>query len=213
MSFPRDLWVNVPGWGYERLNTAMYHGFETMAATLESNFGVRPDYYVMTNFSGFTGIIDELGGIDVKVQQELHDKCDLPIADGHGICNIEKATVPMDGQTALWYVRSRYSTSDFDRQRRAQEVLAAILTRLLSLNAVMRGPQLYKKFRESVDTNLDGDTIFELLGAAPWLGKKGHIRRYTLTPAEAVPVILGGAWVLLPNYPAIQGIVQQALEP
>jgi anionic cell wall polymer biosynthesis LytR-Cps2A-Psr (LCP) family protein len=168
----------------------------------------------MTNFSGFTGIIDALGGIDVKVKTELSDKCDLPIADGNGVCHIEVATVPMDGQTALWYVRSRYSTSDFDRQRRAQEVLQAILTRLLSLIAVVKGPQLYKKFQDSVETNLELGKVLELLGVAPWLAKKGHISRYALSPSEAVPMVMwGGAQVLMPNYPAIQAIVQKALLP
>lgn len=212
ISFPRDLWVFIPGWGNERLNTAMYHGFETMAATFEMNFGIRPQYYMMTNFSGFIGIIDTLEGIDVKVREPLEDKCDLPIADKNGVCHIEAATVPMDGTTALWYVRSRYSTSDFDRLRRSQEVLYAILTRMVSLEAVSHAPRLYKKFNESVQSNLDLQTIIDMLPVAPKLAKFTAVKRFTLSPYEAIPIVMeGGAQVLLPNYPAIQSIVQQAV--
>lgn len=212
ISFPRDLWVMIPGWGYERINTAMQHGFETMAATMQANFGIRPQAYMMTNFSGFIGIIDALDGIDVKVAEPLEDKCDLPIADGKGVCHIEKATVPMDGETALWYVRSRYSTSDFDRQRRAQEVLQAILRRLLSLDAVSRAPQLYTEMIGSVETDLGLETIVRLLTLAPSLAEKGNVRRYALDPTEAIPYVMaGGAQVLLPNYPAIQAKIQEAL--
>ncbi len=212
ISFPRDLWVFIPGWGNERLNTAMYHGFETMAATFEMNFGIRPQYYMMTNFSGFIGIIDALEGIDVKVREPLDDKCDLPIADKDGICHIEVATVPMDGTTALWYVRSRYSTSDFDRLRRSQEVLYAILTRMVSLQAVSHAPRLYKEFKDSVQTDLDLQTIIDLLPVAPKLAKFTAVKRFTLSPYEAIPIVMpGGAQVLLPNYPAIHAIVQQAV--
>lgn len=212
ISFPRDLWVFIPGWGNERLNTAMYHGFETMAATFEMNFGIRPQYYMMTNFSGFTGIIDALEGIDVKVREPLDDKCDLPIADKDGICHIEAATVPMDGTTALWYVRSRYSTSDFDRLRRSQEVLYAILTRMVSLQAISHAPRLYKQFKDSVQTDLDLQTIIDMLPVAPKLAKFTAVKRFTLSPYEAIPIVMpGGAQVLLPNYPAIQAIVQQAV--
>src|SRR5512145_1810740 len=59
VSFPRDLYVTIPGWMTNRLNTAFgVGGFDLMAATFEYNFGVRPSYYVMTNFDGFKSIID-----------------------------------------------------------------------------------------------------------------------------------------------------------
>ena len=68
VSFPRDLYVNIPGWMTNRINTAMQvGGFYTMQAHLPDQFRGAPDYYVMTNFNGFKGIIDSMDGIDVKV--------------------------------------------------------------------------------------------------------------------------------------------------
>ena len=67
VSFPRDLWVTIPGVGEERLNTAQPKGgISLMADTLEYNFGVRPDRYILTNFQGFKNIVDILGGIEVQ---------------------------------------------------------------------------------------------------------------------------------------------------
>lgn len=74
-SFPRDLYIAIPGIGMERINTAQaYGGFSLMAATFQQNFGVTPDYYMMTNFDGFKGIIDTLGGITVNAAINLTDE-------------------------------------------------------------------------------------------------------------------------------------------
>lgn len=215
MSFPRDLYVNISGWQTNRLNTAMeVGGFATLADTYYQNFGIRPSYYVMTNFSGFKGIIDSMGGIDVKIQKSLKDSCDLPWANGAGVCELNApATVPMNGDDALWYVRSRHSTSDFDRLRRAQEVLRAIFVRLMTLDAIGRAPEIYDIYRKNVETNLGLDQILPLLPVAQSLIKDpNQINRYVLTPSEAIPYVTPeGAMVLWPNLPAIRAIVRNAV--
>jgi LCP family protein required for cell wall assembly len=215
VSFPRDLYVNIPGWMTNRLNTAMQvGGFYTMAETFNTNFGVRPSYYVMTNFDGFKAIIDSMGGIDVKVEQSLHDSCDLPWADGAGNCTIDApATVPMSGEDALWYVRSRKSSSDFDRLRRAQEVLRAIFVRLMSLDAISRAPEIFDIYSQNVETNLTIDQILPLISVAQnVIQDTSLIQRYSVGPAQAVPYITPeGAMVLWPNLPAIQAIIYEAV--
>ncbi|MBI4929015.1 MAG: LCP family protein [Anaerolineae bacterium] len=215
VSFPRDLYINIPGWMTNRINTAMAAGgFYTMASVFEANFGVRPNYYVMTNMEGFIGIVDSLDGITVKVRQSLHDKCDLPWADGAGYCTIDApAAAPMDGKSALWYVRSRYSSSDFDRLRRAQEVLQGLFNKLMSIDGVTRAPEIYQIYRDNVETNLSVDEILPLIPVAQEvLQNPDRIRRFTITPAEAYPYITPeGAWVLWPNLDAIRSIVYQAV--
>jgi polyisoprenyl-teichoic acid--peptidoglycan teichoic acid transferase len=212
VSFPRDLYLTIPGWGINRINTAQAHGFPTMASTFEYNFGVRPTYYVMTNFEGFKGIINGLDGIDVKVGQALTDKCDLPQAVGTN-CTVKPGIVKMDGATALWYVRSRHSTSDFDRGRRTQEVLYGIFAKLMTINAITRLPQVYADYKDGFETNMGFDTIASLLPVAPMImSDPSRIHRYTISPHEAYPYIaFGGAMVLQPNYPAIQAIINQSI--
>jgi LCP family protein required for cell wall assembly len=215
VSFPRDLYITIPGWMTNRINTAQAAGgFSTMQSTFEYNFGIKPTYYVMTNMEGFMGIVDSLGGITIKTHTSFSDKCDLSWADKNGYCTIEApVTMPMDGRTALWYARSRYSTSDFDRLRRAQEVLQGIFNRLMSLDGVARAPEIYSIYRDNVETNLTLDTILPLVPVAQAvLNDPSRIRRYTLTTAEAYPYITPeGAWVLWPNLDAIRSIVYQAV--
>ncbi|MCS6908554.1 MAG: LCP family protein, partial [Anaerolineales bacterium] len=75
LSFPRDLYVYIPGWTQDRINVAWQHGgFEGLAATMEHNFGVRPTHYALINFRSFKRIVDDLGGLEVKVGQPLYDK-------------------------------------------------------------------------------------------------------------------------------------------
>jgi len=214
VSFPRDLYVTIPGVGQNRLNVAQaYGGFELMADTFELNFGVRPDYYIMTNFAGFVSIVNNVGGINVNASYNLTDKCDLPQASYDGYCSVGPGVVYMNGDTALWYVRSRYSSSDFDRTRREQEVIHALLAKLVSLNAVSRAPELYNIYQSSVETNIGLDTVVSLVPMAPILIEKDAITRYYIGPQQVTSYTVpeNGAAVLLPNEEAVGAVLKAAL--
>jgi|YNPNPStandDraft_1061719.scaffolds.fasta_scaffold00200_3 LCP family protein required for cell wall assembly len=210
VSFPRDLYVLLPGWGYERINTAMrYGGFKMLADTMQYNFGIRPQHYIMTNFQGFIDIIDTLDGIYVEVEQPFSNPCDLT---GNGICTVDPGTVRMDGKMALWYVRARQNTGDFDRLRREQEVMLAILKRLVSQDAVMNAPYLYDILKDSVETDMSASDILPYAPLLPKFVRSGHLFRFSIGTQETWPYIApGGAWVLWPNQAAIQQIIMQAV--
>lgn len=209
VSFPRDLYVYMPALGKrQRINAAYeFGGFALVSQTLEYNFGFKPDYFVLTNFSGFKSIVDSLGGIDVYVERSFTDaRSGYP--NGY---TVPAGVVHMDGETALWYVRSRYSTSDFDRLRRAQEVIIAIGRKLLTLQGLTRIPELYQMYKSSVVTNL---TLNDLLTLAPRLRavNPDRIERYAITP----PLVrswrdpVDGRYLLLPDIPSIQQVLLQA---
>lgn len=206
-SFPRDLYVYLPGLYSDRINSAQFRGgFELMADTFEYNFGVRPDYYAMLNFYGFEDIINTLGGVDVQVAQTLTDH-----RDGYGNYTISPGTVHMNGDTALWYVRARYTTSDFDRTRRQQEVLQAVMNRLISFDLVTKFPELFDHFQSTVETNIPWEEIAPLLPLADDF-YNGDIGRYAVGRGEVTPwVTSSGAQVLLPNTAAIQSILKASL--
>jgi len=129
ISFPRDLFVNIPGMGENRINVVFPNGgFDLLADTFEINFGVRPDNYIL---------------VDLQTKQNLTDSCDQSI-NASGVCSVGPGLVHMNGDLALWYARSRYSTNDIDRTRRAQEVIEAIFDRLMSLDVILR-KQRYPK--------------------------------------------------------------------
>jgi polyisoprenyl-teichoic acid--peptidoglycan teichoic acid transferase len=116
VSFPRDLWVYLPGKFMERINSAQeYGGFALVQSTFQYNFGFTPQSYVLTNFSGFLSIVNSLGGLDVQVGQNFSDARD-GYPKGY---TVHAGLVHMDSATALWYIRARETTSDLDRLRRA----------------------------------------------------------------------------------------------
>ena len=208
-SFPRDLYIYVPGWRADRINGAFARGgFAMMADALEYNFGVRPDHYVLVNFWNFETIIEALGGLTVQVAQPLTDEI-----DGPGTFSVPAGPVSMDGETALWYVRSRGSSNDFDRTRRTQEVLVAMFQRLLSLDALSRAPELYAQYQQTVSTDMEFEDLLPLFPLASALGAgEGAISRYAIGADLVSPFTTsaGGA-VLLPEVEAVLELMHQAL--
>jgi len=216
LSFPRDLYVNIPGWGMNRINTAMeYGGFPLLQSTLESNFGIRPNHYILTTFNSFMSIIDSLGGVDVVAGAALTDKCKFKVPQNvNNYCYIKPGTIHMNSTFALWYVRSRHTTSDLDRERRSQEVLQAMFKKLFSLNALTRIPELYDLYRKNVETDL---TVNDVLGMAPIAAglalDQNKMRRYTIGAGAVYDYTVpdSGAMVLMPNIAVIKGLIRQAV--
>lgn len=208
VSFPRDLYVYQPGWRMDRINTAQQRGgFAMSADTFEYNFGVRPDHYVLINFSGFVNVVEALGGVYVDVGQTLCDE-----REGPGDYCAYAGSFYMDGETALWYVRSRGTSSDFERTRRQQEVLQAIFYRMLSLDGITKAPQLWEQYQQAVTTDLGWTDILPLLPFASAIGDSGAIGRYAIGSNDVTSYRTAtGAAVLLPDAEAVRLIMAEAL--
>ena len=211
LSFPRDLYVHLPGIGNQRINVAQpFGGFPLSKATLEENFGITADHYIMTNFQGFKAIVNSLGGITINAGAYLYDHCELPQGDAAKNCTIYAGPNYMNGDTALWYVRSRYSSSDFDRTRRAQEVIFALFEKLMSLDAISRVPELYNLYQSSVETDLTVADIIPLMPVTSQiLSNPSRLRRFAIGLDQVSPYVLpdSGANVLIPNYELIDKII------
>jgi LCP family protein required for cell wall assembly len=207
-AFPRDLYVYIPGYTVQRINTAMgWGGFEALAQTMEYNFGVKPDYYVLSNFWSFKEVIDSVGGIQVKIGQDMCDQ-----RDGYGWYCVSQSTTWMDGETALWYVRARYSTSDLDRGRRQQEVLQALFEQLLNLDGLRRAPELYELYKQNVTTNLDFDIVARLLPIASHLSQTQQVERYSIGVGQIYDwTNSSGAMVLVPVREAVLQVMHQVI--
>lgn len=206
LSIPRDLWVNIPTVGENRINTAHFFGGPELARqTVQQVLGVPVHYYVVVNFDGFTQIIDAMGGIDVDVPETLHDE-NYPTEDyGITTIHIEAGPQHMDGHTALIYARSRYSTNDFDRAKRQQQILAAMKARLQEPDAWWRLPRVAQAVFNTMESNVPRRE-WVALGVIAWRAKE--IQRFAIGPEEVTPFITAtGAYVLLPDWDAINAVV------
>ncbi|MER3459137.1 MAG: hypothetical protein C4309_11385, partial [Chloroflexota bacterium] len=215
LSIPRDLFVYVPGRGMSRINTAeAYGGAELLKAALRYNLGLRVDYYVQADFEGFKRIVDALGGIDVPVDCRLEDWRPDPQNPGQFVpYALEPGVRHMDGDLALWYVRSRMTTSGFDRDRRQHKVLRAAWHKALQIEAIPKLPELWGALRDSVQTDL---TLLDVLrlGAIGLRLDTERIKSRAIGSAQVTPWRTpDGQAVLLPNWERIVPVLRDVFTP
>lgn len=151
LSIPRDTRVRIPGYGWDKINHAYaYGGRELTQKTVEELLGIRIDNYVMVDFSGFKGLVDAIGGIDINVEKDMYYFDDW---DGFKI-DLKKGMQHMDGETAIQYVRYRDEEGDIGRIRRQQHFIMAVYDKITSADMLLHVPGLTKQLTTMVKTNL-----------------------------------------------------------
>jgi LCP family protein required for cell wall assembly len=249
LSLPRDLYVYIPGWKMERINSADGHGASVgwqgggpglLKDTLLYNFGITVHYYARVEFNNFKEIVNIIGGIDVPVDCALQgwvlkaprkERSDFSSYDDYVAYtdpesgNWEPYTLPvgvhhLDGYMALWYARLRKgieegkSYTDYDRARRQQQVLRAILNQSKSLGLITRVPELWTQYNDLIETDMGLGNMLQLAPIAADIDNS-KINSYILTPdlliAWTVPT--DGASVSLPSPGAVEQLVAIAMQP
>ncbi len=178
LSIPRDLWVEIPGFDYNKINTAYRLGevYNTpergpglAIRTVEGLLGMEIDYYAMVDFVAFENFIDELGGVTVEVPKKIV----IDPLGKHNTTVLKKGEHLLPGYLALAYARSRNSSgSDFDRAERQQQVIMAIRERILSAellpSLIQSAPALYETLSSGISSNL---TLMQLVRLA-WVAQQ-----------------------------------------
>lgn len=228
ISFPRDLWVNIPTVGLQRINTAYQYGElyqypgggpGLLKDTILTNFGLSINQTAMVDFDGFRKIVDTLGGVDLPIAcpytdwRLLDPSYDPEYEENWGLYTVGPGIVHMDGDLALWYARSRQKSNDFDRGRRQQEVLRAIYKQTLSTNTLASLPQLYSDVSASLRTDVGIGDVLSLAPLAFQLNNADIRSYYVAGDLVTSWITPGGAYVLLPNTEAIQVMLAEALSP
>ena len=159
-SFMRDSYVYIPSKGYNtKLNAAFnYGGAQLLMETLEYNFGVEIDEYVMVNYDVFIELVNLLGGITVTDVTEaeakyMRDKVNRP--------KFKAGTNHIDGRTAMWYCRIRYVDNDFRRTERQRKVLSAIIDKATKTNPFTL-VEIVKKVLPNISTNISRNELLTL---------------------------------------------------
>lgn len=154
LSIPRDTKVNLPRYGVNKINAAAVYGGPELAMETVSNLvGMPVDYYVLTNFNGFKGIVDALGGVTLDVEKDMyhHEKA----YGGAYDINLKKGVQKLDGEHALMYVRYRSDElGDITRTQRQQKLLAAIADEVMKPQSITKLPKLIPEIQKNVETNL-----------------------------------------------------------
>ena len=166
-SFLRDMYLEIPGYREDKLNAAQSHGgTQLLVDTLEYNFKVDIDNYMLVSFDMFTAIIDELGGVDVEITDKeakyINSKDHMSRDDGFAFPEtLSGGMQHFTGAQALWYSRMRYLDSDFMRTQRQRKVITAIVK-----EAVGQSPfallDMVEKVMPMVKTDLTEDEMMDL---------------------------------------------------
>lgn len=200
ISIPRDLWVEIPGFEHNRINTAYslgesfdYPADETRPGrgpglamrTVENLLGIPVQYYTVIEFSAFERMIDEIGGIDVLVPARMKI---API--GRTSWWLEAKAYHFDGAEALAYARARGTEGgDFDRSQRQQQVILAARDRVLGFGniptMIARAPALYRELASGIHTNMTIDQMISLGMLAIQIPPE-NIRRGVIGPPDMV---------------------------
>ena len=165
LHFPRDLWVDIPGRGPGRINSAFADGVEDggaqlVARTIRDLTGLQINHVLYVDLQGFQGVIDAIGGIPMCVDRPLFDQL-------AGLSIPKAGCYTFDGPTALAYVRARHLPGDcipdFARIGRQQQFLRALLAKMLSPGQLVHLPSTLEAVVENIRVDPGLRDLAELL--------------------------------------------------
>lgn len=199
LSIPRDVFIHVPGYGEQRINTINvlgeqdgYGGPALLTASMAESFGIEVDHYARLDFAAFTALVDAVGGVEIDVPKRIVDY-EYPTPEG-GVMTVvfEPGRQHMNGERALQYARTRHQDDDFRRAERQQQVIDALVRKLVT------APQHWGQVMALLgdwDTDL---STWDMLRLSPGLlvGWSGRDQR--VLEREDLIGMRAGYWV--PNY-------------
>ncbi len=192
LSIPRDMWVEIPGFDYGKINTAYFLGEANRlpgggpalaVKTVEQFLGIPIHFYAQIDFKAFVDFIDELGFIEIEVPYAMDID---PLGQGNTI-RLRKGSYDFNGEQALAYARARHTDGgDFDRAGRQQQVVMAVLDKVLNFYSlpklVANAPTLYQTLSSGVKTNLTLQQAISLAWTVSKIDDPFHsIKRATIT--------------------------------
>jgi LCP family protein required for cell wall assembly len=206
MSIPRDTYVAIEGHGKTRINHAYSFGKEPLLQQTVSDFlGIPIDYYIKIDLSDIATLIDEIGGLDIDVDHNLHytDKA------GDLFIDIDKGKQRLNGDKAMQYLRFRHDEGgDMSRIQRQQEFVAALSSKLVSVNSAFKTPTVIKLANKVIESNLETTEMITLFLYFKEAYKLERVEKATIPGA---PNRIGGASYWIPDLIALEKLVGTVL--
>lgn len=227
LSLPRDLWVEIPAFGVDRINQANFLGEVydypgggpgLAVETVEAALGIKIDYYVTVNFDAFVQLVDQVGGIEIVVPETIDDPNYPDNCYGYDPFHIEAGQHELDGQMALKYARTRATFGgDVDRAARQQQVILAVRDKVLKLNMAPQllssAPEMWRILQNNVETNLSLNESLQLALLAQDIPRENirtEVLNYDYVYNEVTP---DGQAVLVPVRDEIRILRDQLFAP
>ena len=206
VSIPGDLYVYIPGYTMQRINTAYaLGGIETLRETLAYNFGVTPSRFILAHPGDFQWLVDDLDTVEVTVFYPMPQACG----------GIRAGRVAMDGALALCYASYREDMDEVSRMERQQQLLRVIFHKLTNEGYLVKLPLLYASYEGWIKTDLSLEELVDTVPLALRLADPDRIGYYMLgwdaISLWEVPD-QSQAQVFLPDRGQVRTIFQQAID-
>ena len=214
LSIPRDMWVTIPGYGEDKINTAYFKGELDQnpgagpglaIKTVDGLIGMPINYFAQIDFNAFSKFIDEIGGVDIKVKEAMVID---PVGPNNTIF-LKPGTQTFNGAQALAYARVRdMGHGDFDRAARQQQVIMAVRDNILNYYSlpklIMKAPAIYNDIASGVRTNMTLQDAIRM-GIIVQQIKMENIQRGVINEPDQVTASMSwaGEYILLPDMDAV----------
>lgn len=207
LSIPRDLWVNVPNVGENRINTAHFYAENAQTGggpyaameTVRQNFGVDVNYYGRIRFDSVQQLADAMGGVEISL--------DAPMS------GYPAGTHRLNGEQSLAFVRDRQGSDDFFRMSRGQLFLKAFGKQVIAPRSWNKIPEVAIVLMDSIDTNVP-PWLWPRLGVAFLRAGPEGIDSQVISREMVTPFTTsGGAQVLAPNWERINPLLMEMFGP
>jgi LCP family protein required for cell wall assembly len=173
-------------------------GVEAMRDAVEGTLGITLQYYVLIDMQGFSDLIDALGGITLTVKDELP----IGINGGPVVGTIKAGKQHMDGTTALWYARTRYNMTDYQRMERQREVQEAVLAQFEPANVLTKFQAVAKAGSQVVKSDVPQASLGYFVDLA------SKTRAQPIDKIELIPA--NGVVVERPDFDEIHRMIDEA---
>ena len=178
-SLLRDIYVDIPGHDGNRLNAAYaYGGPELLMETLEKNFDIQVNRYMLVNFQAFANLVDAVGGVDLELSNEEvqyvngylveYNQLEGRLEGTDYLDTSLSGTIHLNGPQALAYCRNRYIGSDFARTERQRKVISAAMKNA-PLALAANGSELINGLMSNITTNMKKTELSGLMMQAPMM--------------------------------------------
>ena len=218
MSFPRDLYVESPGVGADKINAAFKSvaengkeewtiGMEATRNTIEHNFGLTIDAALSVRFEGVEEIVDHFGGVTVENPYDLRDDSYPTLDYGTTEIFFPAGPVELNGEQALQFMRTRHQDGDDGRVMRQQLVLTALLGEAQDPANLAKLPELIETAKDTVITTIPTEVQLQLVTEVPNIPQE-NVYWGTITHLLWGDTVAGGMWVYQGDWAQLPGYVQ-----
>lgn len=211
LSFPRDLYVPIPGYGTDKINAAYSHGADVTIKTVEALTGQPINKYMVVDFTGFANLVDAVGGVYLDVDRRYYNKNVGTIATDYSNIDLQPGYQKLDGANALAYVRYRHTDSTYSRDARQQLFLSELKRQTKDIGNLTSITTFRKIFAKNIEWNIRSPKDFLSLLELALVTPKDRIARVSINASSDMTA--AGASIQVASQATVDEAVAQWKEP